>query len=54
MGNEFLRSHYLGFLGRHQVLEQGIAGDKEVAFVGTADDENLVRVRQSIPQRPRS
>jgi hypothetical protein len=54
MGKEFLRSHYLGFLGRHQVLEQGIASDKEVAFIGAADDENFVRVRHAILQCPRS
>ena len=51
MGNEFLRSHYPGFLGHHQALEQEIAGDEKVAFIGTADDEDVICVRQAIPQR---
>jgi hypothetical protein len=42
MGNEFLRGHYLGLLGSHQVLEQDIAGDEKVAFIGAAEDENVI------------
>jgi hypothetical protein len=54
MGDEFLRSHYLRFLGRHQVLKQDIAGDKKVAFIGAAEDKNVICVHQSAPQRSRA
>ncbi len=50
MGNEFFRSHHLGFLGRHQVLEVCIAGDKEVTLIRAAEDENVIRVRQAVPE----
>lgn len=49
MGNEFLRSNYLRFLCHHQALEVNVAGDKEVAFIGAAEDKNVVRVRHAIP-----
>ncbi len=51
MGDQFFRSHYLGFLGCHQVLEVYIACDKEVTLICTAEDENVIRVRHAVPQR---
>jgi len=48
MGNEFLRSHYLGFVGRHQVLKECVAGNKEVAFSGTAEEKKVIGVGQAI------
>src|SRR5712691_8128813 len=50
MSNEFLRSHDPRSLGRHQALEVCVARDKEVTFIGAAEDENVIRVRQPIPQ----
>lgn len=45
MGNEFLRSNYLRFLGPHQALEENIARHEKVAFIGTAEDQNIIRMR---------
>ncbi len=52
MGNELFRSYYVGCRGRHQILEVYVARDQEVAFIGAAEYENVIRVRQAISQSP--
>jgi hypothetical protein len=54
MGNELFRSYDLGLPGRHQILQERVSRDKEVAFIGAAQDENIIRVNQAIPQSSHS
>jgi hypothetical protein len=42
MGNEFLRGDNLRFRCRHQALKEYVARDKEVAFVGAAEDKKVI------------
>jgi hypothetical protein len=42
MSNEFFGSHYLGFTAGNQPLELCVPGNKEVAFLRAAEDQDLI------------
>ena len=48
--NEFLRGYDLRFVACHQVLHGHVIGDKEVAFVSAAQNEEVIRVRRAVSQ----
>src|SRR5258707_15386426 len=50
--SEFFGSHHLGFSGRYQTLQEFVARHKEVALTSATEDENVIRMHQTIPQVP--
>jgi hypothetical protein len=54
MYNELFRGDDLRFLRSYQILQEYIAGDKEVTLIGATENENVIRVCQPIPQSPYS
>ena len=50
MRNEFFRSEDLGLPRSHQILKMYVPRDKEIAFIGTTENEKVIRMSQAIPQ----
>jgi hypothetical protein len=54
MRNQLFRSDNLGSRGRYQVLQEYIPRDKEVAFAGATQNEDVIGVRQATSQSAHS
>ena len=50
MSYELFRGHYVGFRGSYQALKVYIRGNKKITFIGAAENENGIRVRETISQ----
>ena len=54
MHNQIFRTDDLGLPYSRQVLKACVARDKEVTLVGATENEDIVGMRQSIPEGPHS
>jgi len=50
MSNKFFRGNHLRPRVGYQALEGGVPSNKKVALVGAAQDENVIRMHQTISQ----